>query len=565
MKLLCQGIVFKNSYHFSQRQINLCHNLATAGKDQIAPIKTVIDKNKCIKRISNDTGSAWESVIGLEIHAQINAETKIFSSAPHQFNFPVNTNVSWFDASTPGTLPVLNRRCVEAGVSTALALGCHLNMVSFFDRKHYFYADLPAGYQITQLRRPLAQAGQLDYPVMCSDLSKDVYSRSCEVIQVQLEQDSAKSLHDAETAKSLVDLNRCGTGLMEIVLGPDLRHGEEAAAMVKELILILETLDTCKARMDRGELRVDANISVRRVGETELGVRTEVKNINSVRSVARAVEYEVARQIHILETGGCVENETRSFDYNDKVTVAMRDKEAKQDYRFMPEPNLPPLRLTESEDGETEDLVSVARLRSELPELPAKTRARLEADYGLDPLSSARLVEWPSLLEYYELCVRHGQARNPREVCHLVFSVVQGQCLAHNMQPLECGLEPGALVEASNMKQDKLISATGLQEVLGKLLEQDKRSVEEIVREENLFLVRDEGVIKEFVEDIMRNNKELVDKYIKQKNPKKAARSYQAIITRVNKDSRVEKVDMVKFTQILKMKLQEEAEKTNTS
>ena len=556
MKLLCQGIVFKNSYHFSQRQINLsCHNLA-AGRDKLAQIETVIDKNKCIKRISNDTGSAWESVIGLEIHAQINAETKIFSSAPHQFNYPVNSNVSWFDASTPGTLPVLNRRCVEAGVSTALALGCHLNMVSFFDRKHYFYADLPAGYQITQLRRPLAQDGHLHYPVMCSELSKDVYSRSCEVIQVQLEQDSAKSLHDPETAKSLVDLNRCGTGLMEIVLGPDLRHGEEAAAMVKELILILETLDTCKARMDRGELRVDANISVRRMGETELGVRTEVKNINSVRSVAKAVEYEVARQIHILEAGDCVENETRSFDYNDKVTVAMRDKEAKQDYRFMPEPNLPPLRLTESEDGEREDLVSVARLRSALPELPAQTRARLEADHGLDCLSSARLVEWPSLLEYYELCVLHSP-RSAREVSHLVFSVVQGQCLAHHVNPRECGLEPKALVEASNMKQDKLISASGLQEVLGKLLEQDKRSVEEIVREENLYLVKDENIIKDFVEDIIRNNEELVKKYRKEKNPKKAARSYQSIITKVNQDSRVEKVDMVRFTQILKMKLQE--------
>ena len=556
MKLLCQGIVFKNSYHFSQRQINLsCHNLA-AGRENLAQIKTVIDKNKCIKRISNDTGSAWESVIGLEIHAQINAESKIFSSAPHQFNYPVNSNVSWFDASTPGTLPVLNKRCVEAGVSTALALGCHLNMVSFFDRKHYFYADLPAGYQITQLRRPLAQEGQLHYPVMCSELSKDVFSRSCEVIQVQLEQDSAKSLHDPETAKSLVDLNRCGTGLMEIVLGPDLRHGEEAAAMVKELILILETLDTCKARMDRGELRVDANISVRRLGETELGVRTEVKNINSVRSVAKAVEYEVARQIHILEAGDCVENETRSFDYNDKVTVAMRDKEAKQDYRFMPEPNLPPLRLIESEDGERDDLVSVARLRSALPELPAQTRARLEAEHGLDCLSSARLVEWPSLLEYYELCVLHSP-RSARELSHLVFSVVQGQCLAHHVKPRECGLEPKALVEASNMKQDKLISASGLQEVLGKLLEQDKRSVKEIVREENLYLVKDENIIKDFVEDIMRNNEELVKKYRKEKNPKKAARSYQAIITKVNQDSRVEKVDMVRFTQILKMKLQE--------
>ena len=555
MKFLCNRVFFKHSYHFSKRQLtNLSHNAVYKG-DQIAKIKTVIDKQKNIKRVS-ETGQAWESVIGLEVHAQINATTKIFSSAPHQFNFPVNSNVSWFDASTPGTLPVLNRRCVEAGVSTALALGCHLNMVSFFDRKHYFYSDLPAGYQITQQRRPLACAGQLDYPVMCPELSKDVFSRTCEVIQVQLEQDSAKSLHDPDTARSLVDLNRCGAGLMEIVLGPDLRHGEEAAAIVKELILILETLDTCKARMERGELRVDANISVRKFGDTELGVRTEVKNINSVRSVVRAVEYEVARQIHILEAGGRVENETRSFDYNDKVTVAMRDKEAKQDYRFMAEPNLPPLRLTETEVEESEDLVSVARMRSALPELPAQTRARLVADHGLDLLSSARLVEWPTLLEYYNLCVLHSPL-NTKEVCHLVFSVVQGQCLAHHIQPQECGLKPKALVEASNMKQMKLISASGLQEVIGKILEGDKRSVEDIVRIENIFLVKDESYIRDFVEYIINNNMELVTKYKTEKNPKKAGRAYQAIISRVNKDSRVEKVDMGMFTQILKKKLHE--------
>ena len=259
----------------------------------------------------------------------------------------MNSNVSYFDSSTPGTLPVLNGRCVEAGLLTSLALGCQVHDVSYFDRKHYFYSDLPQGYQITQQRRPLAVGGSLDVPVMCPELSREVYTRHSHVIQLQLEQDSAKSLHDPELGRSLVDLNRCGAGLMEIVFGPDLRHGEEAAALVKELILILESLDTCLARMERGELRVDANISVRRAGEAELGVRTEVKNINSVRSVARAVEFEVERQIRILEDGGKIENETRSYDYDNKVTLAMRDKEAKQDYRFMPEPNLPPLRLRE--------------------------------------------------------------------------------------------------------------------------------------------------------------------------------------------------------------------------
>lgn len=286
--------IVKNKFHLNRRLFVSVSENVLDNFDHVESIKTVIDKNKNIKRISK-TGIAWESVIGLEVHAQINAQTKIFSSAPHEFNSPVNSNVSYFDASIPGTLPVLNRRCVEAGVMTALALGSQVNKVSFFDRKHYFYADLPAGYQITQQRQPLAVGGRLEYPVLCQDLSKNIYTKSCDVIQLQLEQDSAKSLHDTESGLSLVDLNRCGAGLMEIVFGPHLSHGEEAAALVKELILILETLDTCKSRMDQGELRVDANISVRKLGDKQLGVRTEVKNINSVRSVAKAVEYEVAR------------------------------------------------------------------------------------------------------------------------------------------------------------------------------------------------------------------------------------------------------------------------------
>ena len=482
---------------------------------------------------------------------------QIFSSSPHEFNSPVNTNVSYFDASIPGTLPVLNKRCVEAGVSTALALGCSLNMVSYFDRKHYFYADLPAGYQITQQRRPLAVGGRVQYPVLAPDLSKNLYSRSCEVIQLQLEQDSAKSLHDPDCGRSLVDLNRCGAGLMEIVLGPDLRHGEEAAALVKELILILTRLDTCRARMDRGELRVDANISVREAGSAGLGVRTEVKNINSVRSVARAVEYEVARQVHILESGGEVENETRGFDYGDKVTTAMRDKEAKQDYRFMPEPNLPPLRLAEGEDAaEDENRVNVSRLRAALPELPARTRDRLTSEHGLSAVSAAQLVEWPPLLDYFSLCVLH-QPASAQEVANLIFSLVQQQCLAHNLQPSEVSLTPQTLVEASNLRQNKEISASGLQEILHKVLTGDSRAVRSIVEEENLYLIKDEDYILQFVNDIIQNNSEMVAKHKKEKNPKKTARLYQNLISIVNKDSRVEKVDMTKFTEIFRRKLHE--------
>ena len=530
----------RKKFHFNARQF--CSEVVRGEPG----VKTIMNKTGAITRQTKTGGEVWESVIGLEVHAQINANTKIFSSAPHQYNSPVNSNVSYFDSSTPGTLPVLNRRCVEAGILTSLALGCKLNNVSYFDRKHYFYSDLPAGYQITQQRRPLAVGGRLKVPVMCPELSKEIYTRSSEVIQLQLEQDSAKSLHDTELCRSLVDLNRCGAGLMEIVFGPDLRHGEEAAALVKELILILESLETCTAKMERGELRVDANISVRRFGDAELGVRTEVKNINSVRSVARAVEYEVERQIKLLEAGGIIENETRSFDYDNKVTVAMRDKEAKQDYRFMPEPNLPPLRLSEAE---------ISEASARLPQLPAELREKLKSELGLSEMTAGQLVSWPPLLQYFTSCLEHRPV-NHKEVANLIFCWVQQVSLESSQHPLDIRLTPSSLVELSNKKQEKMISAGGLQEVIIKILAGDDRSVQDIITQENLLLIKDHHYIEQFVKDIVTDNSQLVEKYREESNPKKSKRTYQKLINIINKDSRVDKVDMVLFIEKFKTMLE---------
>ena len=532
----------RNNFHFDKRQFsNLVQSEGGGGR-----IKTVVDeRNKITRRTER---GEWESVIGLEVHAQVNANSKIFSSAPHQYNSPVNTAVSYFDSSTPGTLPVLNRRCVEAGVLTSLALDCQINRVSFFDRKHYFYSDLPAGYQITQQRRALAVNGRLEVPVFAPELSKELYTISSSVIQLQLEQDSAKSLHDPEMGRSLVDLNRCGTGLMEIVFGPDLRHGEEAAALVKELLLILDRLQTCQARMERGEVRVDANISVRPAGQSELGVRTEVKNINSVRSVARAVEFEVERQIRVLEEGGTIENQTRSFDYDNKVTLAMRDKEAKQDYRFMPEPNLPPLRLCEQ---------NIEQLRVSLPTLPAQLRARLTSELGLSVLTASQLVAWPPLLEYFNLCCQCGPS-SYREVANLIFIWVQHTSTETNQRPLDIRLTPSILVEVSNLRQEKVISAGGLQEIFSRVLAGDDRTVMDILTDHNLFLIKDRHYIEQFAREVVTNNIQLVEKFRKEKKPKKAKRIYQSLINIVNKDSRVDNVDMKLFTQILKEMLEEQ-------
>ncbi|XP_022235535.1 glutamyl-tRNA(Gln) amidotransferase subunit B, mitochondrial-like [Limulus polyphemus] len=254
---------------------------------------------------------SWESVVGLEIHAQINSEAKLFSGAGTQYAAAPNTQVSLFDVALPGTLPVLNRRCVEAGVLTALALNCTVHKISMFDRKHYFYADLPAGYQITQQRMPLATNGSLSFVVFNPAVHKRPYKKTVGLIQLQLEQDSGKSLHDE--GQTLIDLNRAGVPLMELVFEATLKDGEEAAALVKELQLIFKRLGTCTSKMEEGALRVDANISVNQTGEP-WGTRTEVKNINSVRCVAKAVDFEIKRQIGELEAGFEILNETRMFD-----------------------------------------------------------------------------------------------------------------------------------------------------------------------------------------------------------------------------------------------------------
>ena len=308
-------------------------------------LKTRVAKidNEIVRiRNSND---AWISTIGLEVHAQLLSKTKLFSRASAAYGHAANSQVSFFDAAIPGTLPVINKKAVDLATKAALALNCRINPVSTFDRKHYFYADLPTGYQITQQRKAIANDGHLDFIVMKSPTVKESYGKRASIIQLQLEQDSGKSMHDDKSNQTLVDLNRCGSGLIEIVFGPDLFDGEDAAGLVKELSLVLQWLDICTCQMEEGALRVDANVSVRPFGSDQLGVRTEVKNINSVRGLVNAIEFEVDRQIEILESGGLIENETRSYDGNSKTTVPMRDKEVKQDYRFMPEPNLPPLRL----------------------------------------------------------------------------------------------------------------------------------------------------------------------------------------------------------------------------
>ncbi len=319
----------------------------------------------------------WEVVLGLEIHAQVVSKAKLFSGAATDFGAEPNTQVSFVDAAMPGMLPVINEFCVEQAVKTGLGLKAEINRVSVFDRKNYFYADLPAGYQISQYTRPIVGTGKvtLDLP--------GGRTREIGITRLHLEQDAGKSLHDQHPSLTFVDLNRSGVALMEIVSEPDLRSAEEAAAYIRKLRAILRYLGSCDGNMEEGSLRCDVNVSVRRPGEP-LGTRSEIKNVNSIRFISQAIDYEARRQIELIENGGTVEQETRLYDPNKGETRPMRSKEHAHDYRYFPDPDLLPLELDEG---------WIERIRASMPELPDAKKARFMQDYGLPAYVSAILVE----------------------------------------------------------------------------------------------------------------------------------------------------------------------------
>ncbi|KAG9015844.1 hypothetical protein FRB93_012409 [Tulasnella sp. JGI-2019a] len=315
---------------------------------------------------SRATWPGWETIIGIEVHSQIKSRHKLFSSSLNSVDEPPNTRVSLFDAAFPGTLPKLNRRCVDLAIRTALGLRASVQRRSAFDRKHYFYHDLPSGYQITQSYSPIAKGGVL---------LLDKANRTVRIKQVQLEQDTGKTTFSDALKSTQVDLNRAGAGLMEIVSEPDMRTPEEAAAYVRTLQALLRSVGASDGNMEQGSLRCDVNVSVNKVGEP-WGTRCEIKNLNSIKSVQAAIACEADRQISLLQKGSAVSQETRGFDESRVMTFKLRSKEDAPEYRYMPDPNLPPLILTEKD---------IERVRQSMPELPHETSARLERGYGLVP------------------------------------------------------------------------------------------------------------------------------------------------------------------------------------
>jgi len=333
------------------------------------------------QKIKNALKEGWQPRIGLEIHSQINSKSKLFSFSSTNYYSPPNSNVSFFDCSLPGTLPVINRYCIEAAILTGLALNCQISSKCSFDRKHYFYPDLPFGYQITQKNEPIAKNGYLNFVTI--DSHAPSYDKTVKLTQIQLEQDSGKTLHDFVHDQNLVDLNRSGIGLMEFVFEPDIYTAQEAVSLVRELICILKRLNVCSCKMEEGALRIDANVSIHRLDQP-LGIRTEIKNLNSLNSLSNAINYEILRHIHAIKTHKEILQETRFFDSSKRKTVSIREKEVIQDYRYISEPNLPPLVLKEKQEEAVDDgSISIEKVQKQLPSLPSQERKDLLETYNI--------------------------------------------------------------------------------------------------------------------------------------------------------------------------------------
>jgi aspartyl-tRNA(Asn)/glutamyl-tRNA(Gln) amidotransferase subunit B len=431
----------------------------------------------------------WEMVIGLEVHAQVTSKAKLFSGASTAFGAEPNTNVSLVDAAMPGMLPVINGFCVEQAVRTGLGLKAAINRVSRFDRKNYFYPDLPQGYQISQLYQPIVGAGEV-----LVDLGPGV-ARRVRIDHIHLEQDAGKSIHDMDPELSFVDLNRTGVALMEIVSKPDIRSPEEAAEFVRKLRQIMRYLGTCDGNMQEGSLRADVNVSVRPKGSDALGTRCEVKNMNSMRFVSQAIEFEARRQIAILEDGGTVEQETRLYDPNRGETRSMRSKEEAHDYRYFPDPDLLPLEL---------DQDWIDRIAAGLPELPDAKKARFVTAYGMTEYDAGVLTAEVASADYFEAV---AQGRDGKQAANWVINELFGRLNREGRGIDASPIRPRQLGGLIDLVASEEISGKIAKDVF-EILWTDGGDPATIVAERGLRQVTDLGAIEAAVAAVVAANPE---------------------------------------------------------
>ena len=439
----------------------------------------------------------WEMVIGLEVHAQVISKAKLFSGAATDFGAAPNEQVSLVDAAMPGMLPVINEYCVEQAVRTGLGLMAEINKRSVFDRKNYFYADLPQGYQISQYLQPIVGKGEI-----ILDLA-DGEMRTVGITRLHLEQDAGKSLHDQHPSKTFVDLNRSGVALMEIVSEPDLRGPEEAAAYLRKLRSILRYLGTCDGNMEEGSMRCDVNVSVRRVGDNALGTRAEVKNVNSIRAVQQAIDYEAARQVELLEDGGTVVQETRLWDPGQGATRSMRGKEEAHDYRYFPDPDLLPLEF---------DDAFIERIRESLPELPDEKKLRFINHYGLSPYDAGVLVAERARADFYEAVVTGDGKRDAKIAANWLITELLGALNKGGHDIADSPISADQLGGLLDLIGDDTISGRIAKEVFAEMLDTGEDAAA-IVEKKGLKQITDTGAIEGIVDQVIAGAPEQVGQF----------------------------------------------------
>ena len=442
--------------------------------------------------IQGRTGD-WEVVIGLEVHAQVTSKSKLFSGASTEFGAEPNTQVSLVDAAMPGMLPVINEKAVEQAVRTGLGLNAQINLKSIFDRKNYFYPDLPQGYQISQYLDPVVGKGEIEIDL------EDGSTRTVGITRLHLEQDAGKSIHDQDPRKTLVDLNRSGVALMEIVSEPDIRSAEEAGAYVEKIRSILRYLGTCDGNMQEGSMRADVNVSVRKPGD-DFGTRAEIKNVNSIRFIRQAIDYEVRRQIELIEDGGEVDQETRLFDPDRGETRSMRSKEEAHDYRYFPDPDLLPLEFEQS---------WVDAIRETLPELPDQKKHRFVDDYGLSVIDAGTLVAERKIAEFFEAV---AEGRDAKVAANWVMGELFGALNRTDTDIATSPVSAAQLGQLIDLIADGTVSnrlAKNVFEIMFETSDDPKK----IVEQRGMKQVTDAGAIEAAVDEAIAAGAAQVDQY----------------------------------------------------
>ena len=445
------------------------------------------------KYLINGEKAKWEVVIGLEVHAQVTSNSKLFSGSSTKFGAEPNTQVSLVDSAFPGMLPVINEYCIQQAVKTGLGLNAKINSYSVFDRKNYFYADLPQGYQISQYKNPIVGEGKITL-----DLPNG--TKTIGIERLHLEQDAGKSIHDLDPSNTYVDLNRSGVALMEIVSKPDLRSPDEVNAYIKKLRSIMRYLGTCDGNMQEGSLRADVNVSVRKEGDKELGTRCEIKNVNSIKFMQMAIAYEAQRQVELLESGKSIDQETRLFDTKKNETRSMRSKEDAHDYRYFPDPDLLPLNL---------DKELIENIKKNLPELPDQKKERFIKDYSLNAYEANVLVSEKEISDYFEEVIKNSDIK-------LAKNWIMGDLFASlndkNISISESPVTAKKMSQLINSISSGIISGRTAKEVF-EVMKETGEEPNKIIESKGLQQKSDPKELEAIIKKILTENKDKVDQY----------------------------------------------------